>query len=600
MAEVTKKYAVVTGANKGIGFEVCRQLATQGITVVLTARNEKRGLEAVEKLKASSLSGSIIFHQLDVTDLASIASLAEFIKSQFGKLDILVNNAGIGGVTVDSNAIRAVAGAAGETGAGVNWTEVVIQTYDSAAECFQTNYYGAKRTAEALLPLLQLSDSPRIVNVSSLLGKLKNLPNVWAKGVLSDVENLTEERIDQVLNEFLKDFKEGCLEAKGWSGAYMVSKAAMNAYTRILAKKYPSFQINSVCPGYVKTDINFNTGYLTVEEGAESLVRLAVLPDDGPSGLFFDRKEVSSVDESSSMAETPKRYAVVTGSNKGIGFEVCRQLAAQGITVVLTARDEKRGLEAVEKLKASSLSGSVIFHQLDVADSATVATLAEFIKSQFGKLDILVNNAGVSGITVDRESLKASPGAASETGGSKTNLSEIKMIQTYDLAAECLQINYYGAKRTTEALLPLLQLSDSPRIVNVTSSLGKLENIPDEWVKGVLSDAENLTEDKIDQLLNEFLKDFKEGSLEAKGWPKYNGAYIISKAALNAYTRILAKKYPSFRINSVCPGYVNTDINFNTGHMTVEEAAEGLVKLALLADDGPSGCFFERKEVSSF
>ncbi|KAL0464761.1 UNVERIFIED_CONTAM: (+)-neomenthol dehydrogenase [Sesamum latifolium] len=274
------------------------------------------------------------------------------------------------------------------------------------------------------------------------------------------------------------------------------------------------------------------------------------------------------------MAETPKRYAVVTGSNKGIGFEICRQLAAQGITVVLTARDEKRGLEAVEKLKASSLSGSIIFHQLDVADSASVASLAEFIKSQFGKLDIL-------------------------TGGSK-NLSEIKLIQTYDLAAECLQINYYGAKRTIEALLPLLQLSDSPRIVNVSSSLGKLENIPDEWVKGVLSDAENLTEEKIDQVLNEFLKDFKEGSLEAKGWPKYNGAYILSKAVLIAYTRILAKKYPSFRINSACPGYVNTDINFHTGHLTAEEGAERVVWVALLPDDGPSGCFFERKEVSSF
>ncbi|KAL0428909.1 UNVERIFIED_CONTAM: (+)-neomenthol dehydrogenase [Sesamum radiatum] len=300
MAEVTKKYAVVTGANKGIGLEVCKQLATQGITVVLTARNEKRGLEAVEKLKASSLSGSIIFHQLDVTDLASIASLAEFIKSQFGKLDILVNNAGIGGVTVDSDAIRALAGAAGESGAGVNWTEVVTQTYDSAAECFQTNYYGAKRTAEALLPLLQLSDSPRIVNVSSLLGKLKHIPNEWAKGVLNDAENLTEERIDQVLNEFLKDFKEGSLEAKGWPAyfsAYILSKAAMNAYTRILAKKYPNFRINCVCPGYVKTDINFNTGYLTPEEGGESPVRLALLPDDGPSGQFFVRKEVSSFEE---------------------------------------------------------------------------------------------------------------------------------------------------------------------------------------------------------------------------------------------------------------------------------------------------------------
>ncbi|KAK4411353.1 (+)-neomenthol dehydrogenase [Sesamum angolense] len=302
-------YAVVTGANKGIGLEVCRQLATQGVTVVLTARDEKRGLEAVEKLKASSLSGSVIFHQLDVADLASIASLAEFIKSQFGKLDILVNNAGIGGVTVDSDGIRAIAGATSETGAGIVWNEVVSQTsqtYDSAAECFQTNYYGAKRTAEALLPLLQLSDSPRIVNVSSTLGKLKvfYLSNsymflakfyetilVFARAiekVLNDAENLTEERIDQVLNEFLKDFKEGSQEAKGWPkyfGAYIVSKAALNAYTRILAKKYPSFRINSVCPGYVKTDINFNTGYLTVEEGGESLVRLALLPDDGPSGF---------------------------------------------------------------------------------------------------------------------------------------------------------------------------------------------------------------------------------------------------------------------------------------------------------------------------
>ncbi|KAL0379562.1 UNVERIFIED_CONTAM: (+)-neomenthol dehydrogenase [Sesamum angustifolium] len=275
------------------------------------------------------------------------------------------------------------------------------------------------------------------------------------------------------------------------------------------------------------------------------------------------------------MAPNYMQYAVVTEANKGIGLDICGQLAIQSTKELLTAIDEKRGLEAIEKLKSSGLSDCVIFHQLDVADLASVASLAEFIKSQFGKLDIL-------------------------TEGSKSNLSEIKMIQTYDLAAECLEINYYGAKRATEALLPLLQLSDSPRIVNVTSSLGKLENIPDESVKGVLNDAENLTEEKIDHLLNEFLKDFEEGSLEAKGWPKYNGAYILSKAALNAYTRIIAKKHPSFRINSVCPGYVNTDINFNTGHMTVEEAAEGLVLVALLPDDGPSGCFFERKAVSSF
>lgn len=128
----------------------------------------------------------------------------------------------------------------------------------------------------------------------------QNIQNEWAKGALNDIENLTEERIDEVLNEFLKDLKEGSLEAKGWPqffAAYVVSKAAMNAYTRFLAKKYPGIRINCVCPGSVKTDLNHNTGVLTVEEGAESPVRVALLADDEPSGLFFVRKEVSSFEE---------------------------------------------------------------------------------------------------------------------------------------------------------------------------------------------------------------------------------------------------------------------------------------------------------------
>ncbi|KAK4476567.1 hypothetical protein RD792_015724 [Penstemon davidsonii] len=288
------RYAVVSGANKGIGFEICRQLASHGITVVLTARDEKRGLEAVQKLNAHS----VIFHQLDVTDLQSIASLAQFIESQFGRLDILVNNAAIGGVIVeDADALRASAEAAGGIGPKTNLENIMTQTYDVAVECVETNYYGAKRLSEALLPLLQLSDSPRIVNVSSSSGKLKNIPNEWAKKILTDAENLGEESIDQVLDEFLKDFKEGNLEAKGWPSflsTYTISKAAMNAYTRILAKKCLFLRVNSVCPGYVKTDMNYNTGILTTEDGAESPVWLAMLPDDGPSGLFFVRKEVSS------------------------------------------------------------------------------------------------------------------------------------------------------------------------------------------------------------------------------------------------------------------------------------------------------------------
>ncbi|KAL7121292.1 hypothetical protein ACP275_02G174100 [Erythranthe tilingii] len=305
MAEITKKCAVVTGANKGIGLEICRQLASEGITVILTARDEQRGLAAVENLKGSSgiSDDGVIFHQLDVTDLASVDSLAEFIKSRFGKLDILVNNAAILGAIVDGDAWRATnaAAAGGAGGAKIDWSEIMTQNYDLTEECLQTNYYSAKRIIEALLPLLHLSESPRIVNVSSSMGKLKHIPSEWAKGVLNDAENLTEERIDEVVNAFLKDFKEGSVEAKGdwpqYSAAYIVSKAAVSAYTRILAKKYPSFRINCVCPGYVKTDLNYSTGMLSVEEGAESPVKLALIPDDGPSGMFFFRKEVSSFEE---------------------------------------------------------------------------------------------------------------------------------------------------------------------------------------------------------------------------------------------------------------------------------------------------------------
>ncbi|KAL6981908.1 (+)-neomenthol dehydrogenase [Sarracenia purpurea var. burkii] len=151
-----------------------------------------------------------------------------------------------------------------------------------------------------------------------------------------------------------------------------------------------------------------------------------------------------------------------------------------------------------------------------------------------------------------------------------------------------------------ESFLPLLHLSDSPRIVNVSSSMGKLKNIPSEWAKGVLNDAENLTEEKIDEILTEFLKDFKEGSIETKGWPVFMPAYILSKAALNAYTRIVAKNYSTFRINCVCPGYVKTDMNNNTGILSVEEGAKSPVRLALFPDDGLSGLFFIRNEASSF
>ncbi|KAK7836375.1 (+)-neomenthol dehydrogenase, partial [Quercus suber] len=373
-------------------------------------------------------------------------------------------------------------------------------------------------------------ESQSKVDVSFLLLLFHKILNEWAKEKLGDAKSLTEERVDEVLNEFLKDFKEGSLETKGWpryTSAYVLSKAAFNAYTRIVAKKFPSFRVNCICPGYVKTDINHNTGYLTIDEGAESAVKLVLLPNNGPSGLFFYRNELCSSDRrkqkqgdwpnSTLISQYPsahnnfspcliaqnsaKHYAVVTGGNRnrGIGFETCRQLALSGDTVVLTSRDEKRGLEAVDKLK----------------EYAVVAGANKGIG--FEKCRKLASN----GIVVE---------------------------------------------------------------------------IPSEWAKEVLGNAEILTEERVDEVLNEYLKDFKEGSLETKGWPRYMSSYIISKAAMNAYTRTVAKKFPSFRVNYLCPGYVKIDINHNTGYLTTDEGAERVVKLALLPNDGPFGLFFSRNE----
>ena len=116
----------------------------------------------------------------------------------------------------------------------------------------------------------------------------------------------------------------------------------------------------------------------------------------------------------------------------------------------------------------------------------------------------------------------------------------------------------------------------------------------------MFSDVDTFTEERIDELLSVFLKDFKEDSLETKGWPALLSAYVLSKAAMNAHTRILAKKYPNFCINCICPGFVKTDMSNNTGTLSVDEAAEYPVKLALLPDGGPSGLFFILDKLSCF
>ncbi|KAJ4970861.1 hypothetical protein NE237_003960 [Protea cynaroides] len=330
---------VVTGANKGIGLEICRQLASNGVAVVLTARDEKRGVEAVEKLKESGLS-DVIFHQLDGKEPASIASLAHFIKTQLGKLDILVNNAAVSGIILDDDAYGALMAMDGsnsfcsisisshhrkcETPTQIlhqrDWRllqepirdldcrrvatasiaslahfiktqfgklDILVNNAAVSGIVFDDDVYGAimavdgslevreakfrqlakqtYETGEDLLPALQLSDLSRIVNVSSSAGKLQNISHTWAKEVLSDIDGLTEERVDEALNKLRKDFMEGLIVTKGWP-AYSMSKAALNAYTRTLSKKFPEFRVNCVCPSNAKVILATTQGSLQLKK----------------------------------------------------------------------------------------------------------------------------------------------------------------------------------------------------------------------------------------------------------------------------------------------------------------------------------------------
>uniref|UniRef100_A0ACD5V368 Uncharacterized protein n=1 Tax=Avena sativa TaxID=4498 RepID=A0ACD5V368_AVESA len=297
-----KRVAVVTGGNKGIGLEVCRQLASKGVVVVLTARDETRGAEAVLRLHASGLS-DVMYHNLDVSDPSSAACLADFIENKFGKLDILINNAGVIGATADIDTTAPLQDvlAGKDAMERLQWLlQHSTETYQEAEECLRINYFGTKYVTEALLPLLQASTDGRLVNVSSNYGLLRYFSGEDLKQELNDIENLTIQRIDEMSRLFLNDYKDGQLKSHGWPAdaeyiAYKVSKALINGYTRIMAKNFPALRINSVHPGYCMTDINYDTGELTAEEGAGSIVMVALLPVGGPTGVFFYRNDVAPV-----------------------------------------------------------------------------------------------------------------------------------------------------------------------------------------------------------------------------------------------------------------------------------------------------------------
>jgi NAD(P)-dependent dehydrogenase (short-subunit alcohol dehydrogenase family) len=223
---------LITGANKGLGFETARQLIAGGHTVYLGCRNPERGQAAAQHLGARLV-------QLDVTDDESVAAAAQLI-DEMGGLDVLVNNAGIEG--------------RGENNAIIDAGAV---TADMVREVFDTNVFGVVRVTHAFLPLLQRSPAPVVVNVSSSLGSLSlaqspDSPTYFYPGV-----------------------------------AYPASKSAVNMITAQFAKRFPTMRINAVEPGYTDTDLNGHTGTQTVEEGARIIVAMARTAPDGPTGGYF-------------------------------------------------------------------------------------------------------------------------------------------------------------------------------------------------------------------------------------------------------------------------------------------------------------------------
>lgn len=222
---------LVSGSNRGIGREVARQLAELGHHVIVTARNADA---AADTARALSDGGrlSIQAEQLDVADPVSVERLGDRLLREPGRLDALVNNAGV----------------MGEVG-----SNVATAPLDDAHGTMETNLFGAWRLTQALLPLLRRSPSARIVNVSSGAGQLADMNG-------------------------------------GYPG-YRVSKTALNALTRVLSNEESGILVNSICPGWVRTDMGGAGAPRSVEEGADTAVWLATLPDDGPTGGFFRNRK---------------------------------------------------------------------------------------------------------------------------------------------------------------------------------------------------------------------------------------------------------------------------------------------------------------------
>lgn len=250
--------------------------------------------------------------------------------------------------------------------------------------------------------------------------------------------------------------------------------------------------------------------------------------------------------------------AVVTGANKGLGFETCRRLSESGMHVILTGRDEARVKKAAEKLGAGG--SGVSWAVLDVEDAAGISRFAEEVRGKWKEIDVLVNNAGISDI-----------GRFNETTAELT-----------------IATNFFGPMRVTDALVPFMKRGS--RIVMVSSGMGQLSCLSRELQHRFVS--QELTRDELSELMRGFVRSVGDGTYASAGWP--SSAYSVSKAGLNMLTRILAKELSSrgILVNTVHPGWVRTDMGGPSAPLDIGSGAKSIVWAAQLKDNGPTGGFF--------
>ncbi|XP_065170956.1 carbonyl reductase [NADPH] 1-like [Atheta coriaria] len=251
-----------------------------------------------------------------------------------------------------------------------------------------------------------------------------------------------------------------------------------------------------------------------------------------------------------------KKLAIVTGSNKGIGYAIVQGLCEKfDGDVMLTSRDEGRGREAVEKL--TKLGFKPVFHKLDILTRDSIQSLARFIKENYEGIDILVNNAAIA---------------------FKHDATEPFAVQ----AEQTLETNYFALVKVCQELFPLLKTN--ARVVNISSSCGHLSKIPSPELKTKFS-ADSLTVEQLNDLMSQFVDASKEGKNDELGWGK--SAYNVSKVGVSALSRVQQRIFENSQpekniaVNSVHPGYVDTDMTSHKGPLTIEEGASAPLYLAI-------------------